>query len=277
MVEYPALLLGVSFLQDAKAHHRRRLVKRGVEQLPGETRRGVYELHRKKGDYVLDDILAPNAVSVQVTEEEAAMGLFLEFSRINHDCQPNALYRFSPKTLALEVFPYRTIQPGEEITVSYTPISMPHNQRREYLRQVWGFDCSCSLCHSTDEAAISDSDHRRERVGELKQSVLQASSQQYFENALVMAQEWLEVGEREGVPPLLAEYYDIVARLSFDVGDLQDARRYALLAFDAWTKFGSVDDTDLEAAREYLRELNRLGRGVKLERQGVANMFKDAE
>ncbi|KAH8911149.1 hypothetical protein BR93DRAFT_943251 [Coniochaeta sp. PMI_546] len=276
MVEYPTLLLGVSFLKDSKAHHRRRLVKRAVEQLPEETRRGVYELHRKKGNYVLDDILAPNSVSVQVTEEEGFMGLFLEFSRINHDCQPNALYRFSPKTLALEVFPYRTIQPGEEITVSYTPISMPRHQRREYLSQVWGFDCSCSLCRSTDEAEISDSDHRRERVGELRESVMQASSEQYFENALVMAHEWLELGEKEGIPPLLAEYYDIVARLSFDVGDLQDARRYALLALGAWTKFGSVDDTDLEAAREYVRELNRLRRDVKLERKGVANMFKDS-
>jgi hypothetical protein len=80
MVEFPALLLGVSFLRDAKAHHRRRLVKRGVEQLPADTRRGVYELCRKKGGYVLDDILGPNAVRVPVTEEEEAMGLFLEFS-----------------------------------------------------------------------------------------------------------------------------------------------------------------------------------------------------
>lgn len=80
MVEYPALLLGVSFLHDAKAHHRRRLVKRGVVQLPADTRKGVYELYRKKGGYALDDILAPNAVSVQVTEEEGFMGLFLEFS-----------------------------------------------------------------------------------------------------------------------------------------------------------------------------------------------------
>lgn len=154
---------------------------------------------------------------------------------------------------------------------------MPRHQRRDYLQQVWGFDCSCSLCRLTDEAAIGDSDHRRERVGELRQSVLQASSEQYFENALVMAHEWLKIGEKEGVPPLLAEYYDIVARLSFDVGDLQGAKRYALLALDAWTKFGSVDDTDLEAAREYVRELNRLGRDVKLERKGVANMFKDVK
>lgn len=153
---------------------------------------------------------------------------------------------------------------------------MPREQRRPYLQQTWGFNCSCALCRSADEAAISYSDHRRERVGELKQSVLLASSERYFENALVMAREWLEVGEKEGVPPLMAEYYDIVARLSFDVGDLQGARRYALLALDAWRRFGSVDSTDLEAAREYVRELGRLGRGTRLERKGVANIFADA-
>jgi len=152
---------------------------------------------------------------------------------------------------------------------------MPRDQRREHLQQVWGVDCSCSLCRSTDEAAISDSDHRRERIGELRQSVMQASSERYFENALVMAREWVGIGEEEGIPPLLAEYYDIVARLSFDVGDLQDAKRYAQLALDAWMRFGSVDDADLEAARGYVRELGRLGRGVRLERKGVANMFRD--
>jgi hypothetical protein len=35
----------------------------------------------------------------------------------------SALYRFSPKTLALEVFSYRTILPGEEITVSCKSMS----------------------------------------------------------------------------------------------------------------------------------------------------------
>jgi hypothetical protein len=153
---------------------------------------------------------------------------------------------------------------------------MPRHDRRKYLKQVWGFDCSCHLCSSNDEAEISDSDHRRQRVGELRESIMQASSEQYFENALVIAHEWLQVAELEGIPPLLPEYYDIVARLSYDVGDLQEAKKYAQLALDGWTKFGSVDDTDLETAREYVRELNRLPRDTKLERKGFPNIFKDS-
>jgi len=218
------------------------------------------------------------------------------------------MYRFSPKTLALEVFPYRTIQPGEEITVSCksnriphditcprstknepdTPISMPRHERRAHLRQVWGFDCACALCRSTasrddddndDDAATrttSDSDHRRERVGELRQSVMKAASEQYFENALVMAREWLEVGEEAGVPPPMGEWYDVVARLSFEVGDLEAAKRYAMLAVDAWRRFGGVDSTDLDVARVYMMELGRLARGRRLETRGVRNMFGDA-
>jgi hypothetical protein len=108
MVEYPALLIGTSFLRDSKAHHQRRLVKRAVEQLPEGTKKGVYDLYRKDVSYEIDDIMAVNAVSVPITEEEKGMGLFLDFSvscapspvrglrrgeltdwqRINHDCQP---------------------------------------------------------------------------------------------------------------------------------------------------------------------------------------------
>ncbi|KAJ9137786.1 hypothetical protein NKR19_g8079, partial [Coniochaeta hoffmannii] len=289
-----------------------RMVRKGVERLGEGGRTAVEGLERKKGDwggeggYQIDEILGINAVRVEIEEGVEAMGLWVEFSRINHDCQPNAMYRFSPKTLALEVFPYRTIQPGEEITVSYTPISMPRHERRAHLRQVWGFDCACALCRSTasrddddnddddddddnddddddddndDDAATrttSDSDHRRERVGELRQSVMKAASEQYFENALVMAREWLEVGEEAGVPPPMGEWYDVVARLSFEVGDLEAAKRYAMLAVDAWRRFGGVDSTDLDVARVYMMELGRLARGTRLETRGVRNMFGDA-
>lgn len=90
LVDYPSVLIGVPFLQDVQAHHRRRLVKKGIERLSGEMRQAVHALARKGGNYLLDDIFAVNAVSVPLGEEEGdqAMGLFGEFSRINHDCRP---------------------------------------------------------------------------------------------------------------------------------------------------------------------------------------------
>lgn len=96
---------------------------------------------------------------------------------------------------------------------------------------------------------------------------------EYFENALVIAHEWLEMAEKEGIPPLMPEWYDVVARLSYDVGDLAGARRYAQLALNGWTKFGSSDDSELEAARDFVREVMRLPRDTKLKRKGVPNIF----
>lgn len=87
MVEYPALLLDARFLRDVpQAHHRRRVMRRGVEQLGEAGRRGVEGLDRKrKGNgegYVLDEVLGANAVRVPLGdgEGEEGMGLWLEFS-----------------------------------------------------------------------------------------------------------------------------------------------------------------------------------------------------
>lgn len=154
------------------------------------------------------------------------------------------------------------------------PITLTHAQRRQYLHQNFHLDCICSLCRaSADIDLVPDSDHLRQRVGELKQALTQATSEQYFENALAIAHEWLEMAEKEGIPPLMPEYYDIVARLSFDVGDLPGARRYAQLALDGWTRFGSTDDAELERARDFMRMVNRLGRDARLEKKGIANIF----
>lgn len=206
----------------------------------------------------------------------------------------SAVYRFSPRTLALEVISYRTIQPGEEITISCkshstpitflqrtpvlthqdAPTTLSTDQRRQYLHQNFHLSCSCALCRSPpDSETVKESDHARQRVGELKATLTQAISERYFENALVIAHEWREMAEQEGIPPLMAEYYDIAARLSFDVGDLASARRYALLSLDAWTRLGSTDDAELESAREFLRMATRLPRDARLEKKGVANIF----
>jgi hypothetical protein len=81
MVEYPALLLDVEFLKGAQPHHRRRLVKRGVERLGDAGRGAVYALDRKPGGkYTLDDVMGVNAVRVEVGEEMEAMGLWVQFS-----------------------------------------------------------------------------------------------------------------------------------------------------------------------------------------------------
>ena len=96
MVDVPALLVSEEFLRETgregKGHLRRRMVKRGLEQLPESMRRKVMVLQRGPGEYEVDAILGVNLKGLgdlgnsalglleeQGTEDgEEMMGLFTE-------------------------------------------------------------------------------------------------------------------------------------------------------------------------------------------------------
>ena len=152
MVDVPALLVGISFLADTKPHHRRRLLKQALSQLPRETRGKVYGLHRSSSKYEVDAILGPNSNTVMVAGDEVHVGLFPEaavcpsphlagtaLTTLAEDqsfmppkvrfiltllrldkCadNPSAYYRFSEDRLTMEVVAYRVIEKGEEVVMS---------------------------------------------------------------------------------------------------------------------------------------------------------------
>ncbi|KAG6093084.1 hypothetical protein E4U30_004676 [Claviceps sp. LM220 group G6] len=77
--------------------------------------------------------------------------IFVEASRINHNCENNAQHYWKDDIKRLTVHALRDIHPGEEITTSYG--SFPYSQK---LRQVmfeanFGFKCSCRLCSLPDD------------------------------------------------------------------------------------------------------------------------------
>ena len=78
MVDYPALLVGMAFLTDNKPHHRRRLIKQAINQLPESTQRKVHALSRGTAAHEVDAILGPNANTVTLGEDEVHVGLFAE-------------------------------------------------------------------------------------------------------------------------------------------------------------------------------------------------------
>jgi len=74
MADTPVLLMGTEFLRDVKqAHHRRRVIRRAIGQLPEGTKTKVWGL--QGGD--VDGILGANANSV-VVGDQVCVGLFLD-------------------------------------------------------------------------------------------------------------------------------------------------------------------------------------------------------
>ena len=81
MTDHPAILIGTSFLANSKPHHRRRVLKQAIRQLPEATRKKVESLQRGKEEYEVDAILGPNANTVLLGEEgggQVHVGLFAE-------------------------------------------------------------------------------------------------------------------------------------------------------------------------------------------------------
>eukprot|EP01006_Ploeotia_vitrea_P028125 TRINITY_DN60863_c0_g1_i1.p2 TRINITY_DN60863_c0_g1~~TRINITY_DN60863_c0_g1_i1.p2 ORF type:complete len:210 (+),score=23.25 TRINITY_DN60863_c0_g1_i1:29-631(+) len=80
------------------------------------------------------------------------VGLFLNFSRFNHSCDPNCelVVKTGMGTDSVEIFTTKNVSAGEELTISYlgavVQAKLSPMQRRRHLQERWGFDCTCTLC-----------------------------------------------------------------------------------------------------------------------------------
>ncbi|KAF7321718.1 SET domain-containing protein [Mycena kentingensis (nom. inval.)] len=119
-------------------------------------------------------ILRTNAIGITLpapsTYAPAAMGhngIFLQASRFNHSCSPNATTRFDPASFALMVTTLRPIAKGEEITISYIdlPAIPTRDARRVCLQSHHRFLCKCSRCTIPDSMVLV-SDARRLRISQ---------------------------------------------------------------------------------------------------------------
>ncbi|KAG7722415.1 hypothetical protein KL949_000531 [Ogataea haglerorum] len=66
------------------------------------------------------------------------------FSLINHSCEPNTILVWNGRRAALKAL--KKLKPGEELLVSYCPVFLPKNERKQQLQNSFFFDCGCSIC-----------------------------------------------------------------------------------------------------------------------------------
>ncbi|KAK0861501.1 hypothetical protein LTR87_016937 [Friedmanniomyces endolithicus] len=96
--------------------------------------------------------------------------LYLDVSRINHSCCPNAAV--GEIADAMQILAIRPIEKGEEIFISYHSMmtGMTRQQRQNYLHWSYGFNCDCAVCSRKGrEGQLSDA--RRRIINALTASV----------------------------------------------------------------------------------------------------------
>ncbi|RDB22322.1 SET domain-containing protein 5 [Hypsizygus marmoreus] len=116
----------------------------------------------------LEDVVHANAIGIQldvpdVPNPELAThrAVFLNTSRCNHSCGPNAQWEWDTPTLSLYLSAVRPICPGEEITIQYAPSTRPRHERQKALRAQYGFTCQCQWCSVPSAEAVLRSDGAR--------------------------------------------------------------------------------------------------------------------
>ena len=101
-------------------------------------------------------------------------GIFLRASRFNHSCRPNAYFAWNGISRRLTIHAILDIPAKTEIFLNYLPQDYlkPVAQRRQALRQNYGFNCSCVACER-DAAFGVLSRERRSNMRTLNENISQ--------------------------------------------------------------------------------------------------------
>ncbi|KAL2260914.1 hypothetical protein VTK26DRAFT_4951 [Humicola hyalothermophila] len=228
---------------------------------------------------LIDKITATNMFDIDPEPSDADQyhsfaSLFPHIARLNHDCRPNAEYRFSYPLLAQLVHAARDIQPGEEITISYLDPLQTRAARTRRLRDNWGFECSCPACvpppsspsSKSESGDTAESDARITEILDLRSDLLDrlypdpdeddapstpASAPAPTAASPSQAERLIELYTRERLWTGLHEAYAFAALEYSAAGDEGAAIRYARLAVEWGLPMVGPDD-------EGVREMGRL-------------------
>lgn len=142
LVERPVVTLG-----------RRELGARSLEDVVRNehTRKAILALHPFGENW-----LAKFSLNCAALEEDASCdsGLFIDFSRVNHDCVGNSHHIYDDTTGVMLLIASHDISAGSEITFSYAMHLKSAERRLQLL--VRGFQCFCKACQTPDIAEKLD-------------------------------------------------------------------------------------------------------------------------
>ncbi|KAI0147223.1 hypothetical protein GGR57DRAFT_505962 [Xylariaceae sp. FL1272] len=233
----PSIMVDYGIYESLSGADVSRLQSEGIESLPRAHRAEFLNLSAhdrvENHEQLVSGILTTNAFDIlhagDVEEEgaDAWYTVFPHVSRFNHDCRPNADYRFDPVTFTQHVHAVRPILAGEEITVSYLDLVQTREDRRTRIKMNWHFDCSCSLC-TQSPIHIVESDARITQILYLREQLRDRTSSSLATPQ--MAELVVSLYEQERMWAMLYEAYALAAAEWNGVGEPWVASKYARLA-----------------------------------------------
>lgn len=226
------------------------LLYRGVDSLPEPSQKLFWELlDHFKGDPV-DDRINTNNFEV-VVDDISQAALFPEIAMLNHDCRPNAAYFWDEETMTHHVHAMRTIQPGEEITISYIDSERNRAHRMKRLEKSWGFKCSCSAC-TAHPSLTAESDTRLQQITDLVHTLNDWTPSSAATPE--MAEAVVSMYDQERLWAYQATAYKHAAEVYSSFGNKYMAIKYARLSVEFSILDKGFSDRDVKEMRNMAKE-----------------------
>ncbi|KAK0664542.1 hypothetical protein QBC41DRAFT_17815 [Cercophora samala] len=279
LVDHASIIAAAEYPSDVMREEVQDLLATAVHRLGNPEK--VLGLSRKgregedEGATEIEDLLLTNSFTVGIQGKEF-IALFADLSRLNHDCKPNAFIYFSETTLAMTVWASRDIEPGEEISITYSAAGLLSTERTQTLQNIWGFKWSvplcfpsnsttnlltshsqCALCTASPEV-LKKSDDNRAQIRSYQASIPKLANEEKFHEALQQAEHMFKLVEEEGLTDQMSDMYEYPARLYYQVGNLDKALEYTLKVkreIDGFGVPGKFGQEKLEAMEGIIKRL----------------------
>jgi hypothetical protein len=146
--------------------------------------------------------------------------------------KPSSAFSGINGTMSTIVIALKDIKGGDEIVISYMDTSqeLTYAERQNLLSTQWKFDCTCSLCRGGGGTA---SDARMKQISKIK-TLLEESKYEDAHEVLLYAKQLIELYGREDLIFPKGYFYEIAAYASNQLGDKDEASKFAGLAKNHW-------------------------------------------
>ena len=215
--------------------------------------------------------------SLPLGRQTLGRAVYASHSFYNHSCAPNAylstilpssssssntstgLASNSPQTLTARVHLLRPVARGEEITLSYLPLSgLSRTERRDSLQKSYGFFCTCSVCSDNNHPLVLPPNTDIAGIESIRQI-------QFGLNDKIndMSEKWFE-----------NHRYSII-RNEHDRIRKKNSRKRIGISNESSCNESNKNGTDLAASHQkdpaIVLELDRILRTIEMTQKGISN------
>lgn len=139
-----------------------------LKAMPKDSQRQFLSLHNNyPGKYPFSAIVKTNALPCGSGSEIG--GVYPTICLINHSCVPNAHNNWNSTEEHETIHSIRSIKIGEEITIPYDN-GGTHSERVAFLKDSFGFFCSCSICCLSPDL-LEASHNRRKQIQSFDEAI----------------------------------------------------------------------------------------------------------